>query len=178
MLAAKAQGLPVSSDGKYTGSENLTIVGISTDPASKASLILQSELQSLGFHVTVRLVSANTYYSKFCENGKSTGAAVCANNAIVKDFPDELGIMPIFAPGSLAPIGTSDVTNAINKAEVTYGKGRAAAWVRANNVVLSHAVSIPYYYGKNVVLTSKNVSVATSPLWSGGSIDFSFAHLK
>lgn len=179
MLKAKAQGEPVSSSGIYTGRQNLVIVGVSVDPGSKAALIMQSELQALGFHVTVRQVATNSYFTKFCENGKSTGVAVCVNNTIAKDFPDELGIMPIFIPGSLAPIGTPDVTSAILKAEVTFGKARrAAAWQRANNAVMSHAVSIPYAYGKNVVLTSKNVSVAISPLWSGDSVDFTFSHLK
>jgi ABC-type transport system substrate-binding protein len=181
MLKAKAQGVPVSSDGKYTGGQTFALIGWPGDPASKAALIMQSQLQDMGFNVKVQLVTQNTYYTKYCEATAPRIAPICVNGNATRDFADAIGIFPIFeTPGiNFYPLDSTVVNQAIARAKVTTEpRARAVAWGKANDAVLSTAIALPYAYGQSIVVTSKNVSVKHPAVESGASIDFSFTHLK
>jgi peptide/nickel transport system substrate-binding protein len=184
MLLAKKQGLPISADGKWTGKKKFLIVGLNTDPASKAPLILQRDFQQLGFSMTARLVSSEAYYSKLCGFTQLV-PAVCAWQAVFKDFPDPFTIIGAFATAALAQplVGIAIPSKAINHAYkvafVAQGRRqRVATWRRVNNLILRYAIAIPYAYPKNVVVESSNVRAAENPNYSANGIDFNFTDLK
>jgi peptide/nickel transport system substrate-binding protein len=181
MLLAKKDGVPVSSDGKYTGKSNLVIMGINTEPAAKAPLLFQSALQQLGIQSTIKLVSLEAYNSKFCYFTNLV-PAICTWNSCFKDFPDAIGIISIFAP-SLGLAGTAiqgpGVEASIRHAVYTpAGPKRAAAWRQANAVTMAPQKSIPFAWPKTVLVISKNVYAKQNTLYSGVGIDLNFAHLK
>jgi ABC-type transport system substrate-binding protein len=182
MLLAKKQGVPVSASGQYTGSANLTLMGINTDPASKAPLLLQSVLQQLGIHSTVKLVSNEAYQSKYCYFSFLV-PAVCTWNSCFKDFPDAIGIDSIFAKSSGltgVAIPSSKIQAAVSKAINTLaGSKRDAAWQHVNDLVTASAVSIPFAWPRTTTVLSKNVVGAhLNPLYSGAGFDLTFANVK
>ena len=182
MLLAKKQGVPVNGDGKYTGNANLTVMGINTDPASKAPLLVQSALGQLGIKSTVKLVSNEAYNSKLCYFTNLV-PAICSWNSCYKDFPDEIGIDSIFAKSAgLAGVAIPDpkIQAAVNQAiDTPAGPQRNAAWQHVDGLVTATAKSIPFAFVKTTTVTSKNVVGAQlNPLYSGAGFDLTYASLK
>ena len=72
MLKAKAEGVPVSDDGRYTGGEKLLTIATNADPGLQTATVAQSQLEELGFKLNFRQVPQDTLYTRFC-NVPGTG---------------------------------------------------------------------------------------------------------
>ena len=106
MLAAKKDGVPVTADGKYDGSEKiLTIAGDNADPGLQTAQVAQTEFNKLGFKLNFRKVPQDTLYTKFCGVPKAK-LAICPNVGWFKDFTDpESMLEPTFDGKAIKPAG-------------------------------------------------------------------------
>jgi peptide/nickel transport system substrate-binding protein len=66
MLKAKAQGVPVTDDGRYAGNEQLLVVAVNADPGKRTAEVAADQIGKLGFKLKVRNAPTDTMYTKFC----------------------------------------------------------------------------------------------------------------
>ena len=105
MLKAKAEGVPVDDQGRYTGSEKLTMIATNADPGLQTATVAQGQLQQLGFKLTFRKVPQDTLYTRFC-NVPASGFDICPNVGWFRDFTDPQSLLePTFKGAAIKPQG-------------------------------------------------------------------------
>src|SRR3954447_3246620 len=159
----KKAGYP---SGKYTGSEKILAVGSSEGTAGNVAEIAKENLEKLGFKVTLRLVSTNTMYTKFC-GSPAAKVAVCPNVAWGKDFADGQTMLdPVFNGKNIVPQGNSNfaqldvpqVNKALDDAALlTDPTERAQAYADADKLITAQAPAVPWLWDKWPLIQSKNV---------------------
>ena len=133
MLAAKADGVPVTADGKYAGGEKILTIATNADPGLQTAQVAQTEFNKLGFQLNFRKVPQDTLYTKFCGVPKAK-VAICPNVGWFKDFTDpESMLEPTFDGKAIKPAGNVNwsqlndtaINDAMAKAALTTGTSAA-----------------------------------------------------
>jgi peptide/nickel transport system substrate-binding protein len=185
MLKAKAEGVPVTDDGTYAGTEELLMIGANVDPHKKAAEVAQNQLEQLGFKVKLRLVPRDTLDTKFCGVPKA-GVAICPNAAWLKDFSDPQSLLePIFSGDNILQEGNINYPQlddpAINKAMdeaalLPAGKERLEAWAKINDMIIAAAPAVPWMWNKEVLVGSSDVNLVPNPYTA--IVDLNYSSIK
>jgi peptide/nickel transport system substrate-binding protein len=187
MLAAKKAdpSLPISSQGLWTGSDQLLMVATNADPGKKTAEVALGQFQRLGFKIKFRIVPQDTLYTKFC-NVPSAKVAICPNVGFFKDFNDPQALLdPVFNGKNILPANNSNwsqlndpaVNDAMARAAtMDPGKARADAWGKIDDMVTRDAPAIPYLWDKIPTVESKDVRGVVNEYST--SWDLSFSSLR
>ena len=180
----KLAGYP---SGKYTGSETLQVVGDSSAPANNVAEAVNQTLRELGFKTKLNLVEHTVMYSKYC-GVVSEKIDVCPNVGWIADFGDPQAVLDVPFNGNLiVKNGTNSNWGLVNHpkinaameaaAKVVGEKARGEAWAKIDRELVEEAVVIPYEWGKQPSIESKDVA-GVGALWNTGTWDYSFTSLK
>jgi peptide/nickel transport system substrate-binding protein len=185
MLKAKAEGVPISADGKYTGSEKLLTIATNADPGLQTATVAQGQLQQLGFKLNFRKVPQDTLYTRFC-NVPGSGWVICPNVGWFRDFTDPQSLLePTFKGAAIKPQGNvnysmlkdAELDAMMTKAAtIPAGAERNKAWAEVNRRVVGDAPGIPYSWDDSFSLASKDVQGVMNgytTVW-----DFAYSSLK
>jgi peptide/nickel transport system substrate-binding protein len=183
-VAEKYMKLAGYPSGKYTGSQTVSVVGSTGNPAAETAQIVNQTLQNLGFKTNFNLVDQSVMYAKYCGVPKSE-TDVCPNVGWIRDFADPQTIIdPTFAGKNIVPTNNSNfgqVTVAdkqINAAEDVVGAAaRAKAWAKVDDLLVDQAVAVPWIFDKQPQIESKNVA-GVSQIWNEGAWDYDFTSLR
>ena len=179
MLKAKAEGVPVDSNGKYTGPKLLTIA-TNADPGLQTAQVAQTEFNKLGFNLNFRKVPQDTLYTKFCGIPKAK-VAICPNVGWFKDFTDpESMLEPTFDGKAIKPAGNVNwsqlnnpaINQAMANAALKNGEERYKAWANVNKMIVAQAPGIPYSWDDSFQLESPDVQSVMDPYNTTWSLSF------
>jgi peptide/nickel transport system substrate-binding protein len=185
MLKAKAEGVPVTDDGRYAGGEKLLTIATNSDPGLQTATVAQSQLEELGFKLNFRQVPQDTLYTRFC-NVPSTDYVLCPNVGFFRDFTDPQSVLePTFKGAAIQAQGNTNwslldvpaIDDAMTKAAtIPAGPERSQAWAEINRQIVAQAPAIPYAWDDSFSLASKDVQAVMNgytTVW-----DFAFSSLK
>ena len=151
MLKAKAEGVPVTDDGRYAGGEKLLTIATNADPGLQTATVAQGQLQKLGFELNFRKVPQDTLYTKFC-GVPDSNYVICPNVGWFKDFTDPQSLLePTFKGDAIKPQGNvnwslldnKEINDAMTEASlVEAGPERSQAWADINKMIVEQAVAI------------------------------------
>jgi len=185
MLAAKAEGVPVSADGKYAGTDRILTIATNADPGKTTATVAQTELNKLGFKLNFRLVPQDVLYTKFCGVPKAA-VAICPNVGWFKDFQDpESMLEPTFDGTAIKPQGNVNwsqinepgINAAMKKAALLpIGPERSKAWADINKLIVAQAPGIPYVWDDSFQTASSDVNAVMNGYYT--TWDLSFSSLK
>jgi peptide/nickel transport system substrate-binding protein len=154
------------ASGKYEGGEELLIVGDNAEPDKSISQITEQQLNEMGFKTTLRLVTRDTMFTKFCNVPKSE-VNVCPSVGWAQDFADPQTMLdPTFNGNNIIETGNSnwpeldvpELNDQIEEAKlVTDPAERATTWAAVNKAIMEQAPSIPYMWDYQAVVSSPNV---------------------
>jgi peptide/nickel transport system substrate-binding protein len=184
-LAAEYMKKAGYETGKYDGTETLLMVASNTATAPAVAQIAKEQFEELGFKITLRLVTLNTMYTKFCSI-PSANVAVCPSVGWGKDFSDGQTIMdPLFNGNNISKQANNnypelDVPEINDKMEaaklLTDPQERAAAWGEIDRMVTEQAPAVPWNWDKWPNIRSANVNGVMN-LWNN-SWDMTFTSIK
>jgi peptide/nickel transport system substrate-binding protein len=173
------------SSGKYEGGEKLLIVGDNAEPDKSIAQITEQQLNEMGFQTTLRLVTRDTMFTKFC-NVPASEVNVCPSVGWSKDFSDPQTMLdPTFNGENIIPsqnsnwpeLNVPEINKKIDDAKlVTDPAERAKAWADVNHDIVAQAPAIPYMWDYQAVVASPNVrgvQNAYSTTW-----DWNFTSLR
>lgn len=173
------------NSGKYEGGEKILIVGDNAEPDKSIAQITEQQLNEMGFQTTLRLVTRDTMFTKFC-NVPASEVNVCPSVGWSKDFSDPQTMLdPTFNGENIIPSQNSnwpeldvpELNKKIDAAKlVTEPAERAKAWADVNHDIMAQAPSIPYMWDYQSVVASPNVrgvQNAYSTTW-----DWTFTSLR
>ena len=179
----KAAGYP---SGRYTGSEEILMIGDNSGVAAKAATITKQQFENMGFKVTMRLVTHDAMYVKFC-NVPDAKVAVCPNVGWVADFADgQPALGPPFNGRLILKVNNSnwsqldvpEINEAMEKAELlTDTAARAKAWGEIDRQITAQAPAVPWLWDNQPLLMSKDVNAVASQA-NGGQLDLNFSSLR
>jgi len=154
------------ASGKYEGSDKLLLVADNAEPEKSIAQITEQQLNEMGFQTTLRLVTRDTMFTKFCNVPKSE-VNVCPSVGWAKDFQDPQTMLdPTFNGENIIPSQNSNwpemdvpaVNKEIDDAKLlTEPAERATAWAKVNHDIMAQAPSIPYMWDYQAVVDSPNV---------------------
>jgi peptide/nickel transport system substrate-binding protein len=154
------------ASGKYEGSDKLLLVADNAEPEKSIAQITEQQLNEMGFQTTLRLVTRDTMFTKFCNVPKSE-VNVCPSVGWAQDFADPQTMLdPTFNGENIIPsqnsnwpeLNVPEVNKAIDDAKlVTDPAERATAWAKVNHDIMAQAPSIPYMWDYQAVVNSPNV---------------------
>jgi peptide/nickel transport system substrate-binding protein len=166
MLLAKKDGVPVTADGKYAGTEKLLMIGTNADPGKKSAEVAANQFEKLGFKLNFRIVTQDALYTKFCGVPKAQ-VAICPNVGFFKDFVDpESFINPTFNGEAILPANNTNwpqlddksINKAIDAAALLPpGAGRSKAFAKIDNDITALAPAVPWLWDKTPLIESKDV---------------------
>jgi peptide/nickel transport system substrate-binding protein len=178
----KKAGYP---SGKYTGGKSLLMVGTSEGVAQKAAEVAKQNFENMGFKVTLRLVTQDSMYTKFCNSPKAQ-VAICPNVGWLKDFSDaQTYLDPTFNGENILQTGNSNWSQLNDKALnaqmdkaklLTDPKARAQAWGDIDKKLTELAPAIDWIWDKTPLIRSPNVVGVASQ--DNGQWDLSFTSFK
>jgi len=184
-LAAEYMKKAGYASGKYEGNERLLAVASNQGTAPAVAQITKEQLEKLGFKVTLRLVTTNTMYTKFCSI-PSANVASCPSAAWGKDFSDGQTILdPVFngdnitkqANNNYAELDVPEINEKMQAAKLlTEPADRAAAWGEADRLITENAPGVPWLWDKWPNIRSANVNGVVN-LWNT-SWDLNFTSIK
>jgi peptide/nickel transport system substrate-binding protein len=187
MLAAKQEDptQPIDANGRWTGGERILTMAINADPGKKTAEIFQNQMEQLGFNLSLRIMSKDTLFTKFCSVPKAN-VALCPNGAWFKDFADPQSMLDApFNGDNILQQGNANWPElnvpAINAAMqaaavVPVGPERNKAWARINHMIAEQAPAIPFIWDKTAVVQSKDVVGVASGYYT--THDLTFTSLK
>jgi peptide/nickel transport system substrate-binding protein len=155
------------ASGRYTGSNELLMVGTSEGVAQKAAEVAKENFEKLGFKVRLRLVTQDAMYTKFC-NVPKANVAICPNYGWLKDFADgQTFLDPNFNGKNILPVNNSNLSQlddpeinaAMAKAEVLIDPAeRAKAWGEIDRLVTALAPVVPWIWDRQPLIRSPDVN--------------------
>jgi len=173
------------SSGRYEGSEELLIVADNAEPEKSIAQITEQQLNEMGFKTTLRLVTRDTMFTRFC-NVPDSEVNVCPSVGWSQDFADPQTMLdPTFNGNNIIPTQNSNwpeldvpqINKEIEQAKlVTDPADRAKAWADVNHDVMAQAPAIVYMWDYQAVVASPNVrgvQSAYSTTW-----DWNFTSLR
>lgn len=171
MLAARAQGVPVTPQGRYRGRTRLLAVTTTASLGRATARAAQRQFARLGFRLRVRTVPQDLLFSRFC-GVQRVMVAVCFNAAWFKDFPDpEEMLRPTFSgdvlrrPRSVNWSGfdVDAIDDEMHKASLLADADRAKAWADVNRRIVERAPGIPYLWDQSYQLSSTDLAAVMNP---------------
>jgi peptide/nickel transport system substrate-binding protein len=184
-LAAEYMKKAGYASGKYEGNEKLLLVASNQGTAPAVAQIAKEQFEKLGFSVTLRLVTTNTMYTKFCSI-PSANVASCPSAAWGKDFSDGQTILdPVFngdnitkqANNNYAELDVPEINKKMQDAKLlTDPKERAAAWGEADRMITENAPGVPWLWDKWPNIRSANVNGVVN--LANTSWDLNFTSIK
>ena len=178
----KKAGYP---SGKYTGGQELLMVGTSEGVAQKAAEVAKQNFENMGFKVRLRLVTQDSMYTKFCNSPKAQ-VAICPNVGWLKDFSDaQTYLDPTFNGENILQTGNSNWSQLDDKALnaqmdkaklLTDPKERAQAWGDIDKKLTELAPAIDWIWDKTPLIRSPNVVGVASQ--DNGQWDLAFTSVK
>ena len=154
------------ASGKYEGDEKLLIVGDNAEPDKSISQITEQQLSEMGFKVTLRLVTRDTMFTKFC-NVPDSEVNVCPSVGWLQDFSDPQTMLdPTFNGENIIPSQNSnwpeldvpEINKKLDAAKlVTDPAERAKAWADVNHDIVAQAPAISYMWDYQSIAASPNV---------------------
>lgn len=185
MMQAKAEGVPVDDQGKYTGEDEILVIGTNADPGKKTAEVYQNQLEQLGFKLNFRIVSQETLYTKFC-GVPDRNVATCPNVGWFKDFSDPQSMLDatfngdnILKQGNVnwPELDVPEINQAMKEAAlIEPGTERNQAWARINKMIAEQAPAIPWIWDKTALVQSKDVQGVASSYST--THDLTFTSLK
>jgi peptide/nickel transport system substrate-binding protein len=186
MKKAKADGVPnISADGKWTGTQSFLMVGDNTGVAAKTAQIAKQNFEKLGFKVTLRQVTHDAMYTKFC-NVPKANVAICPNVGWLKDFSDaQTYLDPTFNGKNILPQGNSNwpqlnnpqINKMMDDAEtIADPQERAKAWGEIDKKLTDLAPVVSWIWDKDALIRSKNVNGVVDSF--NGQWSLAFTSLK
>jgi peptide/nickel transport system substrate-binding protein len=173
------------ASGKYDGKQKLLMVGTAEGVAQKAAEVAKQNFEDLGFQVTLRLVTQDAMYTKFC-NVPKAAVAICPNYGWLKDFADgQTFLDPTFNGKNILPANNSNISQlndpkinqAMRDAEVlTDPEERAKAWGAIDKLITAQAPVIPWNWDKQPVIRSADVNGVVNEF--NAQWDLSFTSVK
>lgn len=183
-LAAKYFKKAGYPSGKYTGKEQILMVGANADPGKAQAEVAKAQLEKMGFNVRLRLVPQDAVYTEWCQvPAKKVG--MCAGAGWFKDFADPQSMLePVFKGSLITETGNINysqlrdpkVDAAMNKAALLEGEERLKAWAAIDKMIVEDAAAIPFLWDKTTLIRSKNVNGVANPYYTGW--DFAFTSIK
>ncbi len=184
MDAAAADGLPIK-DGKWTGTEQFLTVATNADPGKKTAENFQGQMEALGLKLKLNLVPQDALNTKFC-GVPAQKVAICPNVGFVRDFNDGQAVLEsTFNGKAILPVGNAnwsqldvpEVNAALDTAKaLPLGPERAAAYAKANRLIVEQAPAVPWLWDTTIVIQSKDVVAAVNGYST--SHDLSFTSLR
>jgi peptide/nickel transport system substrate-binding protein len=154
------------ASGKYEGDEELLLVADNAEPEKSIAQITEQQLNELGFKTTLRLVTRDTMFTKFC-NVPDSEVHVCPSVGWAQDFADPQTMLdPTFNGNNIPETGNSnwpeldvpELNDQIEAAKLVADPAeRATAWAEVNKAIMEQAPSIPYMWDYQAVVSSPNV---------------------
>jgi peptide/nickel transport system substrate-binding protein len=187
MLAAKQQdpSLPIDAEGKWTGGGTVLTIAGNADPNKKTAEVFQNQIGQLGFKLKLRLVPADTLFTRFC-NVPSQDVAICPSVGWYRDFADAQSMLDatfngdnILAQGNVnwPELDVPAINQAMKTAAVTpIGGARNQAWAKINHMVAEQAPAVPYLWPNNAAVQSKDVVGVVNGYYT--THDLSFTSIK
>jgi peptide/nickel transport system substrate-binding protein len=184
MLEAKKEGVPVTADGKYAGSEKILTIATNADPGQQTAAVAQTEFNKLGFKLNFRKVPQDTLYTRFCGIPKQK-VAICPNVGWFRDFTDPESLLePTFDGKAIKPAGNvnwsqlndPEINKAMAEAALKAGDERAQAWADINKMIVAQATGIPYSWDDSFQLQSKDMNAVMNGYAT--TWDLNFTSLK
>jgi peptide/nickel transport system substrate-binding protein len=185
MDLAKADGVPVDDQGKYTGTEEILVIGTNADPGKKTAEVYQNQLEQLGFKLNFRIVSQETLYTKFC-GVPDRNVGTCPNVGWFKDFSDPQSMLDatfngdnILQQGNVnwPELDVKPINEAMTKAAlIEPGTERNQAWAKINKMIAEQAPAIPWIWDKTALVGSNDVQQIASGYST--THDLTFTSLK
>jgi peptide/nickel transport system substrate-binding protein len=185
MLKAKAEGVPITDDGRYAGPGNLLTIATNADPGLQTATVAQGQLRELGFDLNFRKVPQDTLYTRFC-NVPGSDYVICPNVGWFRDFTDPQSVLePTFRGSAIKKQGNVNysllddpaIDDLMAKASVIpAGPKRNEAWAEINRRIVAQAPGIPYSWDDSFNLVSKDVQGVMNgytTVW-----DFAFSSVK
>ncbi len=179
----KAAGYP---SGKYTGGEQVSVVGAKGNPAEQDAEIVNQTLKNLGFNTKFTLVETATMYAKYCNVPKEE-IDICPSVGWIADFADGQTVLNITfngkfinATGNVNWSQANDPTlnKEMTEAESVSGKSaRASAWAKIDEKIVDKALSVPFDWDKQANIEGSKV-VGVGDLWDVGEWDYGWTSLK
>ncbi len=185
-VAEKYMKLAGYPSGKYTGGEQITVVGAKGNPLEQDAEIVNDTLKELGFTTKFTLVETSTMYAKYC-NVPKENIDVCPSVGWIADFADPQTVLNITFNGKLiVPTGNVNwgqtnvpkLNEEMTKAEAITGKeARATAWAKIDKEIVEDAAAVPFDWDKQGMVEGKGVK-GVGDLWDVGEWDYSWTSLK
>jgi peptide/nickel transport system substrate-binding protein len=181
-VARKYMKLAGYPSGRYTGNAKLLVVGFRDDPGPQETQIVQAALSALGFKTTLKLVSEDALYTKYCTVPKAK-VSVCATAGWNEDFPDPYAAL--YLPFNGAAIQPSNNANwaelddpainaAMNRATtIADGPARLKAWARVDRMITDTAAAIPMVWASNAHLQGSKVHGVIDPWNADWNLSYS-----
>jgi len=154
------------ASGKYDGTDKFLMVASNQGAGPAVAQVAKEGFESLGFKMTLRLVTTNTMYTKFCSIPKADVAS-CPSAAWGKDFSDGQTLLdPVFNGDNILPQANNNyselnvpaINDELNAAKLLSDpKERAAAWAKADRDITAQAPGVPYLWDKQPAIRSANV---------------------
>jgi peptide/nickel transport system substrate-binding protein len=173
------------ASGRYGGSAKVFIASINDDGNKRAAAIVQQSLTGLGFKVTVRYMSAQTLFTKYCTVPRAQ-VNICVGFGWIRDFPDGQAILdstfngkriPAAGNSNVSQLDVPGINTAIAKGELLSDPAtRANAWANVDRLVTAQAPAILGTWSNQPIVRSKDVDGAASGTLDGW--DFSFTSLR
>jgi peptide/nickel transport system substrate-binding protein len=171
--------------GKYEGDKPILVFGENAGVDKQVSDVARDIFTKLGFKVTLREVSGDTVYTKFC-NVPKTNYNVCVTTGWIKDFNDPQSILDVpFNGASIVPTNNSNwplldvpaINKGLDKAKlISDPQERLKAWGELDKQIMAQAPAIPYLWDTQPGVSSKNVNLVINQF--NTTVDLSFTSLK
>ena len=184
MLKAKAEGVPVTADGKYAGSQRFLAVSSNDGADQQTAIQTQAQFAKLGFELDLRPLLKMPMYDKIGQ--PANNVVVSPNLGWMRDYIDPATVLqPVFHGDSITEKGNVNlselndpkINSSIDKATtLPVGKKRNKAWAEINHMVTAQAPAIPWIWDDVFQLASKDVKGVMSNF--NGTWDLSFTSLK
>jgi peptide/nickel transport system substrate-binding protein len=172
-LAARYFAKAGYASGRYDGGQDLLMIGVADGVPRQAAEVAKANFEKLGFHVRLRLVTADAMYTKFCNVPKAE-VAICPNAAWFKDFADPQTLLdPTFNGHNIltssnwnqAQLDVPAINRAMTRAETLVGvERRARAWAAIDRQVTAQAPAVPWIWDRTPLIRSPDVAGVASKI--------------
>jgi peptide/nickel transport system substrate-binding protein len=159
------------ASGRYDGGGEILMVGVNGGNDERAAEVAQQDLERLGFHVRLRLVSNDVMTTKFCGT-PSAHVQVCPNIFWVRDFADAQTMLdPTFGGENILPqnnvnisqLDVPTIDRAMARARVTVDPAtRAHAWGEIDRMITASAAAVPVSWDRYPLVLSADVAGVVS----------------
>ena len=184
-LAAQYMKKAGYSSGKYDGGGTFLMVADNSGPTAQQAQVAKDQFEKLGFKITLRPVTHDTMYTKFCNVPKQK-VPICPSTGWQKDFPDPVSVLvPTFNGNAIVPVNNSNwpqlnvkaINDGMDKAEeLTNEQERAKSWGDIDKQITDQSPAIPWLWDKTTGIESRNVQGVINKF--NASWDLSFTSVK